>query len=216
MQISPECAAKFSALVAADDVCWPWQGKLDVDGYGHVRIGGRKASAAHRVGWFLATGIDPIGKMVCHHCDNPPCVNPTHLYLGDAGTNARDRKLRGRANPEHGESRWNSKLTTENIKEIDDLYVNVGLSQRAIADKYGVSQASVSLILRGKNWHRSNVGDRSDIALSRKRRGRPSRLSAAQKQQIIALCIAGESQASVAKQFFVSQQLVSLVVRRGT
>ena len=88
------------------NACWPWLAQKDRKGYGHFRIGSkyentRRKAASHRVALAL-TGVDvPVDKMVLHHCDNPPCCNPRHLYLGTVKNNAADMKKRKRAVGKH-------------------------------------------------------------------------------------------------------------------
>jgi hypothetical protein len=74
--------------------CWPWMGKRSRDNYGVAYNGGHVL--AHRVAFAIATGLDAGDRFVLHTCDNPPCVNPAHLYAGTALDNARDRDARGR------------------------------------------------------------------------------------------------------------------------
>ena len=97
---------------SGDDECWIWQGGLSTDGYGafhipspHPHEGSHKA---HRVSIFLKTGIFPSSvQFVCHSCDNPPCVNPNHLWIGNASSNAKDMKRKGRCrNKSTGAKHW--------------------------------------------------------------------------------------------------------------
>lgn len=78
----------------APDECWPWQGPISKNGYGAFK---RRPSTltASRVAWFLANGRQPLG-LVCHTCDNPPCVNPAHLWVGDFKDNSEDMVRKGR------------------------------------------------------------------------------------------------------------------------
>lgn len=101
----PGRLAAFMAHVVVSDSCWTWTGQTS-NGYGRTTYGDR-SEAAHRVSWRLHRGDIPDGSMVLHRCDNPPCVNPNHLYLGDHAQNMRDRSERGRVahnhNPIYGE-----------------------------------------------------------------------------------------------------------------
>ena len=75
--------------------CWLWTGTPDDHGYGRFCLNGRQVGA-HRVSWILTNGLIPEGQHVLHHCDNPPCVRPEHLWLGTALDNAHDRQAKGR------------------------------------------------------------------------------------------------------------------------
>lgn len=83
------------------DECWPWLGKGNGDGYGRIGIGSRadksgRDIAAHRFAWELEYGPIPAGMNVCHRCDNPPCTNPWHLFLGTQTDNLADMVSKGR------------------------------------------------------------------------------------------------------------------------
>lgn len=91
--------ARFNARhVTTDRGCWEFTGPRDKDGYGETPPlkGGNGCVRAHRVAWEIAFGPIPAGMQVCHHCDNPPCNEPTHLFLGTTQDNTRDRDLKGR------------------------------------------------------------------------------------------------------------------------
>ena len=84
--------------------CWEWTGGKVRDGYGSVGIQNSELSSgpiqtftsAHRLSWYLYNGSLPNGLMVCHHCDNPGCVNPAHLFVSDRSGNMRDAYEKGR------------------------------------------------------------------------------------------------------------------------
>lgn len=77
--------------------CWPWQQKIGSSGYGVVYAGKGREARTHRVAFELTNGAIPVGLSVLHHCDNRPCCNPTHLFLGSAADNSRDMVAKGRA-----------------------------------------------------------------------------------------------------------------------
>lgn len=81
--------------------CHEWRGARRAGGYGAVSVAVRQTDYAHRVAWQLAFGPIPDGMFVCHRCDNPPCCNPEHLFLGTNADNMRDMVAKGREQP-HG------------------------------------------------------------------------------------------------------------------
>lgn len=83
--------------------CILWRGSLTTKGYGQLGVNDEtyprfrmRMKGAHRVAWELYRGPIPNGAWICHRCDNPPCVNPDHLFLGDAKANGADRRAKGR------------------------------------------------------------------------------------------------------------------------
>lgn len=97
MPINAETVAKFWSQVVKSDGCWEWSGSRTGDGYGALHESGNpKQYKTHRVSYELHHGPIPPGMYVCHHCDNPPCVRPDHLYAGTATDNNRDTIRRKR------------------------------------------------------------------------------------------------------------------------
>lgn len=131
---------------AGPDACWPWLGHIDAKGYGVYKTGGRPQKA-HRLVWKIVFGHAlPDDKHLLHRCDNPPCVNPTHLYIGAWQENMQDAIERGQYRL--GENRPNAKLTDAQVAEIRELYKLREWSQQKLADKFGVSQHHVSRLVR--------------------------------------------------------------------
>ena len=86
-----------------------------------------------------------------HTCDNPPCINPAHLWVGTDADNHRDRMLKGRNREQRGERNSNVKLTAEQVAEIRERYA-AGERQTVLAREFGVKQPQVSRIVRGVAW----------------------------------------------------------------
>ncbi len=147
---------EFSRRVirAGDDECWFWQGSVYSTGYGVLKHHGKRFGA-HRLAYQIAFGEIPDGLLVCHHCDNPPCVNPKHLFLGTARDNAHDALSKGRYC--NGERIVQSKLKTEDVLAIRKAYVanprrKSESGGTALAKKFGISTSNVSDIIHRKIW----------------------------------------------------------------
>jgi hypothetical protein len=132
--------------------CWLWSGGITGPGYGCIGIAGRVVRT-HRLSWELHCGPIPDGLFVCHHCDTPPCLNPAHLFLGDAFANMQDmgrkgRKRGGGGGPGHpsGIAQPWHKLTPEQVVHIKTRELGV----RAFARLYGVSPGHISAIQHGR------------------------------------------------------------------
>lgn len=135
--------------VGAPAHCWPWMASTKADGYGQVKILSRPI-AASRAAYQIATGKDPIGKMVCHHCDNPACCNPAHLYAGTKSDNERDKFARGRRT-HWGEGNPARKLSSQQVDHIRRLF-NQGRSNTEIGRMLGVHHSTISKIRTGASW----------------------------------------------------------------
>jgi hypothetical protein len=131
------------------DECWLWLGSRDGDGYGLVRIEG-STRRAHRVSWQETNGPIPPGKQILHSCDNPPCVNPNHLRPGTNLQNVQDAVSKGRNTRLHGSANGLAKLTENNARSIRALAGTV--TQRALAERFGVSQKAVWLVIHQQGW----------------------------------------------------------------
>jgi hypothetical protein len=132
------------------DCCWEWKGGKDKDGYGQMQIStGNKLTKAHRVSWMVYKGDIPKGIKVCHKCDNPPCCNPDHLFLGTTKDNSADMTLKGRST--RGSKNATSKLKDDDIPKIRQL-ISLGVTLTRIAKDFGVSVSTICEISKGKRW----------------------------------------------------------------
>lgn len=137
------------------DSCWEITGPSFPFGYGRIDFSAEKRQhsvSAHRVSYMLFVGPIPEGLVICHRCDNPPCCNPDHLFLGTFADNANDMAVKGRS--ARGAGNWAAKLTEANVREIRSLYrwqdrVN-GIP--ALARRFGISDSQVHDIIKGKSW----------------------------------------------------------------
>lgn len=129
------------------DNCIEFAGCRDKDGYGKKRYKG-KYWRMTRLVWTLANGDIPDGLLVCHKCDNPPCINLDHLFLGTTAENQKDKAAKGRTK---GEKNHKAILTDFDIPTIFEL-LHLGFTCPAIAKMYGVSRYAIQDIRRGKNW----------------------------------------------------------------
>lgn len=157
-------------IIRDDDECWQWQGSTNRGGYGVMSLKGI-ASLAHRVAWMIYKGeLVQEGKYVCHHCDNPSCVNPRHLYLGDHEQNMKDAAVRGRLPNKAGEANGNSRLTGDQVLDIRRMRA-AGVKRRIVAEKFGVSTVTVDRIALGEGWThiRSEPDNDEEPTVSKKR-----------------------------------------------
>lgn len=131
--------------------CWEWTKSCCRDGYGHFYLNSR-LQGTHRVSWQIAFGEIPQNMMVLHKCDNRKCVNPSHLFLGTHMDNTIDKLSKGREAKVKGEKNGCHKLTWIQVDEIRKQYKKGHISQRQLAEIYGVVQTTIGGVLRGKYW----------------------------------------------------------------
>lgn len=141
--------------ICGSDECWEWTGSRNEDGYGHF-LYDEKVGLSHRYFWRLHFGGIPDGLNVLHRCDNPPCVNPKHLFLGTQKDNALDRNSKGRRTYEDVscEKNANAKLTNNDVWKIRRLLEVGNLSHPEIANMFGVNRRTISSIKMGAGWKR--------------------------------------------------------------
>jgi len=127
-----------------EGACWLWTASTNGHGYGCLKIDG-KMELAHRVSWELNRGTIPDNLCVLHKCDNRPCVNPTHLFLGTYADNSKDCVLKER----NGDR---SKLNAEDVLRMRKIHSIEKITQRVLGNLFGVSQSSVNRILNRTRW----------------------------------------------------------------
>ena len=130
--------------------CWEWTGACNPGGYGMFGIDGR-AVLAHRLSYTIHYGYIPDGLCVCHHCDNRPCINPLHLFVGTPADNNADMVRKGRDSQLFGELHSHAKLTDAKVLEILSIERVAG-DQDIIASKFGVSRSTISKIRSRRAW----------------------------------------------------------------
>ncbi len=181
-------AERFWAKVQKQEGCWLWTAKRDGRGYG-LFTRGRRRLLAHRVAYELERGEPPGELNVCHHCDNPSCVNPAHLFLGTQKDNLQDMSRKRRTHA----------LTLEQVAEARRL-VAQGAKLRHVAARLGVGRDTVNREVR-------TGGNRGE------RNGR-SKLNAF-RVRLIRLCHeAGQSPSKLARIFGVSDTTIHGIVTR--
>lgn len=127
------------------DACWPYTGYITPEGYGWaytgLPAGQQQTHGAHRQAWINTHGPIPKELQVCHHCDNPPCCNPKHLFTGTVNDNMMDKIWK---------ERHRRKLTAAQVREIIPLKGK----ERAddVGPRYGVGGPTISAIWAGRTW----------------------------------------------------------------
>lgn len=138
--------------------CWEWKAGKCGNGYGTIWMGTRRQGGkvyAHRLTYELSHGQIPEGLFVLHRCDNPSCVNPSHLFVGTAGDNIRDAYSKGRRKGPRrfGEANHSAKLTDQAVREIRRLWSSGAFSKQADLVRYlGIPQPTVSRVLLRRSW----------------------------------------------------------------
>lgn len=128
----------------SDAACWPWTA-AKCHGYGHFRMpeGHYKA---HRIAYLLSHGPIAAGKLVCHACDNPGCCNPSHLWVGTAADNAKDREAKGRG------AMANATLTYREVEEIRRIYAMGHSSYTRLSRRFSISRYTIRDIVKRWTW----------------------------------------------------------------
>ena len=162
----PKLPHRFAALIGRPTAggCWPWRGDRNAKGYGRVGVrrspGKWSTRRAHRVMWRLAHGAIPDGLRVLHHCDNPCCVNPNHLFLGSPKDNTQDmlRKRRAAGHWPCGEAHPHATLSGREVWKVVNMWLD-GVPQTRIARRFGCGHSAIYAITHGVSWsHLTGIG----------------------------------------------------------
>jgi len=153
--------------VNSDTQCWEWTDCCDHVGYGLIRIRSWPYSlGAHRVSAYVFLGVSIYkredNKYICHHCDNPPCINPSHLFVGTAKENMHDAIRKGKMNFDRSScggmrKEWigtkckQAKLNKKSVLEIRRRY-NSGDSGTHLAKEFGLSNGAMYRVINRQSW----------------------------------------------------------------
>lgn len=152
LNLTQDHLARFWAKVdrRGADECWPWTGRT-TKGYGRISLDGLELTATH-VAIAIATGNWPT-QYALHHCDNPACVNPAHLFQGTHADNMRDAARKGRLRPpcRIGKLSNNARLTEAFVKEIRHRHSRGELA-RSLAREFGCSRYAIHDLIKGRTW----------------------------------------------------------------
>lgn len=189
------------------EACWPWTGARSSSGYGQFGINGGQVGS-HCQSYTLTYGPIPDGLWVLHRCDNPPCCNPAHLFLGTPKDNTQDALSKGRItsgdahwtrrHPERlprGERHPQSKLSDSQRGEVITLWDTGEYSVQDLASRFGV--------------HRDTI---RNLCIPKSERGPRCKLTKEQVQEIREGGAAGERGATLAKRYHVSPSTISMIL----
>jgi DNA-binding CsgD family transcriptional regulator len=146
-----DVAAEFweRAIPEPNTGCFLWMGDTNPAGYGVARFGLKHRTPAHRRAYQLAVGAVPDGMDVCHRCDNPPCVNPAHLFLGPRVGNLAEMVRKGRS--ARGEKHRAAVMTADEVRQMRALAAG-GEPVAEIAQRFNRNESTVRSAVRGKSW----------------------------------------------------------------
>lgn len=195
--------------VRGADECWPWLGKKNKRGHGALHANGKLSEGAHRLAWEIGNARRvPEGLWVLHRCDNPPCCNPAHLFLGTAQDNNADMDAKGRRRAARGADCGSALLTPAQALAIWRSDGRAG----EIGARYGVSAGAVKSIRQGRSWQHITGGP----ATYQRPRPRSVNTTTAEKvAEIVRLGATGVSLGFIARATGISRPTVTKYLARG-
>ena len=149
---------RFYRKTEREGECLIWQGQGRINGYGVAGYGGVHW-LAHRLSYFFAHGSIPADLQIRHACDTRLCVEPSHLSVGTAKDNANDKVSRNRQRK--GETHPMRKLGPGAVREIRERYRRGDVTQKVLAEEFGISKQQMSRIIRGERWVDDPVGSQN-------------------------------------------------------
>ena len=155
--LTKEVMGRFFKKVIKSEGCWLWTGSRDNHGYGRFLLHGKNSSPvkASRISWVFRHGEIKRGNEMCHRCDNPPCINPDHMFSGTHFENMTDAKMKGRmkcpSKGKIGELNNSAKLTAEKVLKIRKLWA-CGHSMTKLGKKFKVTRHCISFVCRRIKW----------------------------------------------------------------
>lgn len=229
--VTPKIIARFFAKVNKNGPvpihcpeigpCWVWTASLGEGGYGQFGVSRISPSLkAHRVSWVINVGHIPDHLWVLHKCDNPSCVNPGHLFIGDRCANMKDAANKGRIGSQvspwkhQGELHPRATVTEQDVRDIRRRY-EAGESYSSIGKNYAMKKHGLQDIIYRRSW--SHVDPHIKF-IKRKRGPRSNRatLTDDQVREARRRCAAGESQVDVANSLGTTRHSIHLIVSGKT
>lgn len=147
----PNTEETFWSRVQQGDGCWMWQGGRFTRGYGEFRYHKRNW-LAHRLAWTFVHGPVPDGLFVCHHCDEPACCRPAHLFLGTPADNSADMAGKGRSISLPGTRSPSARFSADQVRAMRERYAKGGTSHHALAQEHGVTAMAIWRMVTGRTY----------------------------------------------------------------
>jgi hypothetical protein len=182
--------------------CWEWP-SCSPGEYARAQINGERVSL-HRVSYEIFKGPIPEGLHVCHKCDNPPCLNPDHLFAGIHQMNMKDMGRKGRDG--------STKLTQEKVVRIKNLFKTGKHTMVSLAKQFSVTRCTIRKVIRGESW--IGVGPNVGTMAERVRTAGPAKLSEQQVKEIRELLAEEIGTTEISHRYGVSRRTI-YAIREG-